>query len=212
MQRFLFKLANRILNHTRFEQQGKVQVSGFVKGLNQVTFEGNNAVLGFSNFNGTVEVGRATTFGVHNLIHGDVTIGKYCQFGPYAAVNTFNHPWNHASSYINKRLLDGLLSDYKTSKKTRIGHDVWIGKNAIVLGGVTIGNGAIIAAGAVVTKDVPAYHIAGGVPAAVLRPRFGDQVIRELEELQWWDKSEEELQALKPLFEKDLSQVTSIYE
>jgi acetyltransferase-like isoleucine patch superfamily enzyme len=183
-----------------------------VKGLNQVDFEGSNAVLSYSNFNGCIRVGYATTFGIHNLIHGDVEIGKYCQFGPYAAVNTYSHPMNHITTYINKRLLKGVMAAYKSSNKTRIGNDVWVGKNAVILGGVTIGNGAIIAAGSIVTKDVPAYHIAAGVPAKVIKQRFSGKVIQELQELKWWDKPEEELESQIKLFKKDLSKVESIYE
>ena len=164
-QRILIKIVEKVFFRERTLQNGKVTVIGIVKGIQQVDFEGNNIVAGFSNFNGHIKVGYATTFGIHNLIHGDIEIGKYCQFAPYAAVNTFNHPTNHISSYINKRLLDGFLTKYKTSKETFIGNDVWIGKNAIILAGVNIGNGAIIAAGSVVTKDVPDYHVAAGVPA-----------------------------------------------
>ena len=72
-----------------------------------------------------------------------------------------------------------------------IGNDVWIGANAIILQGVTIGDGAIIAAGAVVTKDVPPYAIVGGVPAKVIKYRFSDDVILKLLEIKWWDKPEE---------------------
>jgi len=72
-----------------------------------------------------------------------------------------------------------------------IGNDVWIGANAIILQGVTIGDGAIVAAGAVVTKDVPPYAIVGGVPAKVIKYRFPDSTIVKLLEIKWWDKPEE---------------------
>ena len=208
----IFKLFQRILYRTRPEQNGRVVVTGRVSGVNQVNFEGNNAVLQYSNFNGNVQVGYATTFSTNCFIHGDITIGKYCQFGPFASINTFNHPINHMSTYINKRLLNGLLSKYKTSAKTQIGNDVWVGKNAIILGGVTIGNGAIIAAGAVVTSDVPPYSVYAGVPAKHIKDRFSPTVVAELEALAWWDKTKSELEAISALFEKDLTQVTSIYE
>ena len=68
-----------------------------------------------------------------------------------------------------------------------IGTDVWIGYEAVVTAGVHIGNGAIIAARAVVTKDVPPYTIVGGVPARPIRKRFDEEVIRTLETLKWWD-------------------------
>ncbi len=212
IQKLLLKIITKVLYTPRKMQDGKVNVSGIVKGIQQVQFEGNNGILDGCNFNGNIKVGYATTFSIQNLIHGDVEIGRYCQFGPYAAINTFNHPLTHMTSYINKKLFDGMMSKYKTSAKTILGNDVWVGKNAIILGGVIIGNGAVIAAGSVVTKDVPAYHIAGGVPAKVLKPRFSEGVITELQELQWWSKTEQELEALKPLFQKDLTRLNSIYE
>ena len=75
-----------------------------------------------------------------------------------------------------------------------IGNDVWIGYEAVVMAGVTIGDGAIIGARAVVTKDVPPYTIVGGVPARKIRRRFSDNVIARLLELKWWDWPAERIQ------------------
>ena len=71
-----------------------------------------------------------------------------------------------------------------------IGNDVWIGYEAVILSGVTIGDGAIVGTRAVVTKDVPPYTIVGGVPAKPIRKRFSDDVISGLLKLQWWNWSE----------------------
>ena len=68
-----------------------------------------------------------------------------------------------------------------------IGNDVWIGYEAVIMSGVTIGDGAIIGTRAVVTKDVPPYTIVGGVPAKQIRKRFSEETISELLELKWWD-------------------------
>lgn len=68
-----------------------------------------------------------------------------------------------------------------------IGNDVWIGYEAVIMAGVNIGDGAIIAAHAVVTKDVAPYTIVGGVPARPIRQRFDDSVIQKLESLKWWE-------------------------
>lgn len=78
-------------------------------------------------------------------------------------------------------------------KQCVIGNDVWIGRNAIILPGNTIGDGAIIAAGAVVTHDVPPYTIVGGVPARPIRKRFSDDIIEKLLEIKWWDWPEEKI-------------------
>jgi serine acetyltransferase len=81
-----------------------------------------------------------------------------------------------------------------------IGNDVWIGARAVVLDGVSVGNGAIIAAGAIVSKDVPAYSIVGGVPAKEIRQRFSSETIQVLEDLKWWDAPDSLLQELAPRF------------
>jgi virginiamycin A acetyltransferase len=210
LKNFIKKIIYYFLN-AAYTKNG-VSVSGQVRGLQNVDFEGNNAVLDASNFNGNVKVGYATTFSTHNIIHGDIEIGKYCQFGPYASINTYNHPMIHMTTYINKRLLNGAMSKYKTSDKTVIGNDVWIGKNAIILGGIKIGNGVVIAAGSVVTKDVKDYQIVGGVPAKIIKPRFSDTIIKELLGLEWWNKSETQIEEIKHVFDKDLTIVDSIYD
>lgn len=74
-----------------------------------------------------------------------------------------------------------------------IGNDVWIGYEAVILAGVTIGDGAIIGTRAVVTKDVPPYTIVGGIPAKSIRKRFDDKIINELLRMKWWDWSEEKI-------------------
>lgn len=68
-----------------------------------------------------------------------------------------------------------------------IGNDVWIGYEAVILSGVTIGDGAVIGCRAVVTKDVPPYTIVGGVPAKPIRKRFDEETIKELQKIKWWD-------------------------
>lgn len=144
-------------------------------------------------------------------MHGDIEVGKYCQFGADVSVHTTNHPISYLSTYVNKNLFNGDLKKLKSVKKTVIGNDVWIGHNVNIIGGVTIGNGSIIAAGALVTKDVPAYSIVGGVPAKEIRKRFSENVIKEIEALQWWNMSEQELENHKELFFKDLKDKESLY-
>ena len=83
-----------------------------------------------------------------------------------------------------------------------IGNDVWIGYEAVIMAGVHIGNGAIIAARAVVTKDVPAYTIVGGVPARPIRKRFDEDTIHKLEALQWWNWPTEKIRQYLPNINK----------
>ncbi|WP_122097387.1 CatB-related O-acetyltransferase [Rahnella sp. Larv3_ips] len=70
---------------------------------------------------------------------------------------------------------------------TVLGHDVWVGEHAVLKGGITIGNGAIVAANAVVTGDVPPYAIVGGIPAKIIKYRFAPDIIERLQAMEWWD-------------------------
>lgn len=84
--------------------------------------------------------------------------------------------------------------------EVRVGNDVWIGRSAIVLGGVAIGDGAVVGAGSVVTKNVPPYAIVAGNPARIIRYRFEESIVRELEAVQWWHFTEDRLRDLGECF------------
>lgn len=85
-------------------------------------------------------------------------------------------------------------------QRVRVGHDVWIGRSAIVLPGVEIGNGAVVGAGAVVTKDVAPYAVVAGNPARLLRYRFSEPTVARLAATAWWDRDDEALERLGPWF------------
>ncbi|MEW5726856.1 MAG: DapH/DapD/GlmU-related protein, partial [Pseudomonadota bacterium] len=82
----------------------------------------------------------------------------------------------------------------------RIGNDVWIGAAAMILDGVTIGDGAVVAAGAVVTREVPPYAIVGGNPAKVIRYRFPPEIVEELQRIAWWDWPDRRIKDFEPFF------------
>lgn len=210
MKLFFKKIIYYFLNIP--ERKEKVLLSGFSRGIQNVTFEGKNAVPDRCNFSGAIKIGYATTLGYNNLLGGTITIGKYCQLGADVALHATNHPMSYITTYINHNLFQGSLKQLKDENEIKIGNDVWIGHGVIVVGNITIGNGAILAAGSVVTKDVPAYTIVAGVPAKAIRKRFSDSIIKEIEDLKWWDKSDEELEKNKSLFFKDFTNKESIYE
>lgn len=134
--------------------------------------------------------------------HERLIIGQFCSIacGARFLFNCANHTLKSLSTYTFPLFYEdwGLeKSDVATAWDNKgdivIGNDVWIGYEAVIMAGVHIGNGAIIAARAVVTKDVPPYTIVGGVPARPIRKRFDEEVIRKLETLQWWDWSAEKI-------------------
>lgn len=125
-------------------------------------------------------------------------IGKFTCIGPDVKIGLGTHPTHtfvsvHPAFYAAEGRMGKTFADrnyFQEFHPTRIGNDVWIGANAIIKGGVTIGDGAIIAAGAVVTKDVKAYSIVGGVPAALIKMRFGEEEIGMLLQEKWWENDE----------------------
>ena len=184
------------------------QVSGFKAGLRtfasrDVVFS-ENVVLHGSTCISSSHIGRFTYFA--GTIASNVKIGSFCSIGPGTRIGGMgSHPVNmlstHPAFYSTRGQAGMTFSDmnyFEEIKVTHIGNDVWVGANAIVLDGVSIGNGAVVAAGAVVTSSVPDYAIVGGVPAKVLKMRFCEEDIRQLNQIQWWNFPIETLNRIAP--------------
>lgn len=139
----------------------------------------------------------------HYPINNDkLKIGKFCSIacGAKFLFTCANHTMHSLSTYSFPIFFDEWGLDKKEITKAWdnkgdivIGNDVWIGYEAVILSGVTIGDGAIIGARAVVTKDVPAYTVVGGVPAKFIKKRFSDETVEALMKLKWWDWQEERI-------------------
>lgn len=133
----------------------------------------------------------------HYPINGDrLVIGKFCSVacGAKFLFNSANHSMGSLSTYTFPIFFEqwgldvgDITSAWDNKGDIVIGSDVWIGYEAVVMAGVTVGDGAIIGARAVVTKDVPPYTVVGGVPARPIRKRFDEDTIARLMELRWWD-------------------------
>lgn len=179
-----------------------------------------------------IEIGEFTYYddpnGITNFIDnihylfdfiGDrLIIGKYCQIatGVNFIMNGGNHSMSGFSTYPFG-IFGGDWSDYGMSGNikgdTIVGNDVWIGRNATILCGIKIGNGAIIASHSVVTKDVEPYTIVGGNPARVIRKRFDDETIEILQRLAWWNIPPETLTPhLQALTQGDINYLTQWME
>ena len=165
-------------------------------------FEGYNKIM-----QKTVVLNSSLGIGTYIHRNSDLEkckIGKWCSIAPEVKIIKGNHPTRkYVSTYplfYSKRFNINL--NFKTKNTfdefsyvdgenkwfCEIGNDVWIGEKSSIINGVKIGNGAIVAAGSVVTKDVPPYAIVGCVPAKIIRYRFSDEQIKKLEKIQWWNK------------------------
>lgn len=134
--------------------------------------------------------------------HDQLVIGKFCSIacGARFLFNSANHTMRSLSTYPFPIFFEewGLDSKDVTAAWDNkgdivVGNDVWIGYEAVVLAGVTIGDGAVIGTRAVVTKDVPPYTIVGGVPAQPIKKRFPDKAVADLLEIRWWDWPREKI-------------------
>lgn len=142
-----------------------------------------------------VIVGDFSYFERHaEAIYAD--IGKFCSIAANTRINALEHPieriTQHKISYRPNEYfrylgVDGVFRERRQSKRVRIGHDVWIGHGAVIMPGVSVANGAVIGANAVVTRDVEPYQIVAGTPAKPIRPRFSQPIAERIERLQWWD-------------------------
>lgn len=138
-----------------------------------------------------VSVGMSSYIAGARVSHA--MVGNFCSIGPEVLIGLGMHPteWisTHPAFYSDglETKLSLCRTKYTQHKTTTVGHDVWIGARAILLDGVSIGNGAIIAAGAVVTTDVEPYAVVAGVPARTIKFRFDEAVRHDLLALQWWN-------------------------
>lgn len=155
------------------------------------------------NIKSGVKIGNYSYVNNNSFIASGV-IENFCSIAYNVQIGVAEHPTNYISTspyiYDVGRSILGLDLWDEIYAPPIIGNDVWVGSNAIILQDVKIGDGAIVAAGAVVTKDVPAFTIVGGVPAKTIKKRFTDGEIKFLQDLKWWDMSCDELAKYKDLF------------
>lgn len=154
---------------------------------------------------GQVRCGRHTTIGGHLNARGKIFLGKYCAIGRFVSI----HSGNHRTDLPNQQVLfnnrHGFASVYTRKGPVHVGHNVWIADKVNILSGVTVGHGAVLAAGATVAADVPPFAIVGGVPSKVLKTRFSPMVVRQMLEIAWWNWSDDRIGRNRRFFETSIS-------
>ncbi len=159
-----------------------------------------------SRFGAYVEIGRGarilnSTFEDYAYCdrYADVantTVGRFSNIAAFTRIGPTDHPYTHAAQhhflYRSSYYWDDTADDPATfaaraARRTTLGADCWIGHGAIIKPDITVGPGAVVASGAVVTKDIPPFMMVAGVPARPLRPRFPQPVIDRLLAMAWWD-------------------------
>ena len=170
--------------------------------------EGNNVIYD------RCQLGKIS-LGAYSYLNSDATvsnmqIGRFTSVGPNLKCGYGLHPTNYVSTspvfFSTRKQCGTTFADrdlFAEQQSTVVGHDVWVGANVYLKDGINVGHGAVIAAGAVVTRDVPPYVIVGGVPAKTIRPRFDENVIAGLLAIEWWHWSEADLRAAQSFFARD---------
>ncbi|MDQ8209164.1 CatB-related O-acetyltransferase [Coraliomargarita sp. SDUM461003] len=197
----------------------KIDQSGSVRGSEIVRIEGSRigrlkmgagCKFSYCYCRGDIRLGRYVSImgpgTVLSAIVNHIEVGSFSSIGQSVQIQDSNHRIDKVSTYFMGRNLfgEGLSLDVTSPGPITIGEDVWIGSNSSILAGVSIGRGSIIGAGSVVNKDIPPYSIAVGNPARVIRQRFPDHVIDELEQSQWWTWPLDKIISQKENFSKSI--------
>ncbi len=204
-----FCIPSKLQRELRLRKIRKKVINGNSGGYLKSVLISENAVLDeTTEIADDVFVGAYTCIGRHTYIQRgsevlSARIGNFCSIGMNCHIGMFEHPIGNIST--SSRLYLRMLHDNEfyndIPAPSKIGNDVWVGSNSTILGGVTVGDGAVVAAGAVVTKDVPPYAVVGGVPAKVIKYRFTEEKIDTLLAMKWWNWSDNEIVKYKDLFE-----------
>lgn len=172
---------------------------GYMSNVNNCKFGIYNTVYSYVSLN-QIELGDFTYISDYTSI-SRTTIGKFCSIGPDCKIGLGKHPTKdfvstHPVFFSTLGQVQVTFADknyFDEFADIEICNDVWLGANVIVVDGVTIGDGVIVAAGSVVTKNIPPYAIVGGVPAKIIKYRFEKEEIEKLLQLKWWDMDVEYL-------------------
>lgn len=150
------------------------------------------------------KIGRYSSIGRYTKItHTD--INAFCAISWDSTINAVQHPLSHLTVHAFPYISEYGCKDNREERyrKVTIMNDVWIGANSVILPGLKIGNGAVIAANTLVTRNVPDYAVVAGVPSKILRYRFRKEIIEKLLELQWWNLDFEAIKQNIEIFQNE---------
>ncbi len=173
-----------------------------------VVFE-KHVTIESGSYIGAQKIGKYTFIGMNSYVHkSTASIGGFCSIAMNARISLHNHPLDRVSTHpftYHKKY--GFVNESEkiagiTDIKTVIGNDVWIGANVTILAGLTIGDGAVLGANSLVTKDVEPYSIVNGTPALHIRFRFDEATIKKLQQSKWWDWEDDKIKKHLAEFKK----------
>jgi chloramphenicol O-acetyltransferase type B len=206
LQNPFFEYLKWLKTKIKYQKKYKNLKIGYMSKLINVLFGqynwvGNNVIM----INSSIE---DFTYISDNSVICETKMGKFCSVGPNVRIAPGKHPTHtfvstHPAIYSNP---DYCMKNFQTKdhhnpkRDVLIGNDVWICANAVIADGVTVGDGAIIAANAVVNADVEPYSIVGGIPAKLIRKRFKDEQIDVLKTSKWWDQNIEWIEKNSEIF------------
>lgn len=207
-------------------------ITHFIKGIIRNLFNKRVSLLSLVSINNEIDAKsciyrfckvKGSKIGAYSYIGNktvleNAEIGRFCSISDNCRIGMGSHTLNYLSTCsvfteaINGTQYSWVDKDTNAAKtlKTVIGNDVWIGYQSIILGGITVGDGAVIGAGAVVVKDVPPYAVVGGVPAKVIKYRFPEEIIKELVDIKWWNFPEDVLKNNLHLFQSEIINVDEL--
>ena len=197
-----------IVNYLYKTQYKKSIIESYIGLKKKSNFEDFLTIRKNVEIHGNIKIGAFTLLNRYTVLSELVKeVGRFSSVGPNVYLGPGNHDYNHTTSrgvpdvakFLNIALDLSLIEQIKyekslINKETHIGHDVWIGGHSVILNGIKVGDGAVIASNSVVTKDVEPYSIVGGVPAKFIKFRFEKEVIEQLMKIDFYNKPLDEIE------------------
>jgi len=201
---FLPEKVSKIIKYRRFKKN-KCTIGDYCDIDNKTILQYNVLVANHASLR-DCEIDNYSSIGRYSKL-AYVHMGKFCSISWDVTIGAIEHPYDristHAFPYTSRA---GHFVNHEKHFKTItwVGNDVWIGCNSVIISGVKIGDGAIIGASAVVTKDVPPYAIVVGIPAKIIGYRFDSKTVEKLQEIKWWDLDRDEIKKNINIFQQKL--------